>query len=367
MLSHAHAPAHEVARHEPLVHGKRLALYDAEPAVLLQHRPVAQQLLAVGPLRQVARLLLAHRELEAELAAAQQKVGLVAAPRLDHGLGLLDEDIHGVHVLLHKAKAVNVVAQRLLQVVVEVVALAHRAQVARGVNQRHVHVEVVGVLDALHDLQDLILKVLHALLGHHKVVLHRDGETLPHGVARERLLALRERARGRFVGHARGEPLVEAPHVPLNLFVGVLHVHVREDHRRKWRLRRVYNQPVDAVREELARTEENVRDVHAPALAVAVLVLLHVVGARPKDIRPLLARGLGAVARRPGHRKGVVGVARGRFGRLRRHLQQSSSTCIAECLYMVANGWIGAMALFSGCGGGVGGGARRWRAEIGIR
>ena len=207
-----------------------------------------------------------ERHLEAHLRADEHKVGLVAAPLLDHRLGLLDDDVHRVHVLLHKAKAVNVVAQRLLQVVVEVVALAHRAQVARGVNQRHVHVEVVGVLDALHDLQDLVLEVLHALLGHHKVVLHRDGETLPHGVARERLLALRERARGRFVGHARGEPLVEAPHVPLNLFVGVLHVHVREDHRRKRRLRRVYNQPVDAVREELARTEENVRDVHAPRL-----------------------------------------------------------------------------------------------------
>ena len=197
---------------------------------------------------------------------------------------------------MHKPKGVNVVAERLVKVVVEVVPLAHGAEVARRINQRHVHVEVVGVLDALHDLQDLVAEVLHALLRHHKVVLHGNGQALAHGVAREGLLALRERARGGLVGHARGEALVEAPHVPLNFLVGVLHVHVREDDRRKGALRRIDNEAVDAVGQELARAEEDVGDVHAPALAVAVLVLLHVVGAGPKHVGPLFLGGLEAVA-----------------------------------------------------------------------
>ena len=100
--------------------------------------------------------------------------------------------------------------------------------------------------------------------------------------------------------------------------------------------------------------EENVRDCskQSPRLRLRFSSSFTVVGVQisQKASFQQLARGLGAVARRPGHRQGVVGVARGRFGRLRRHLQQSSSTCIAECLYMVANGWIEfqSMALFSG-------------------
>ena len=78
---------------------------------------------------------------------------------------------------LYKAKVVLVVLQRLVDVLVDIVALAHLVLVARRRQQRLVHVQVVRRLDALHHLLDLRLKVLYPRRAHHKVVLERDRET----------------------------------------------------------------------------------------------------------------------------------------------------------------------------------------------
>lgn len=228
------------------------------------------------------------------------------------------DDVHGVHVLLHKAKVVLVVLQRLGQELVDKVGLAHAREVARRGEQRHVHVEIVCVLDALHDLLDLVLKVDHARLAHHKVVLERDRETLAHGVAREGLLALCERARTGLIRHARGETLVKAPHctphqhmsearprhrnacnarrtVPLELAVGVLEVLVREDNRRERRVCRIRDQTVNSVSYVLVMAYQNVGKVHAAELAVAVLVGRNVVGTRPEHVGPVVDGGRCAV------------------------------------------------------------------------
>ena len=287
-LCGAHAAAEDVAGHGAVVEREALALDDLEAAVRGEGRPLLEQLFAVFALRKVFGALGGHRELEAKLARAEHKDGVDAAPAEDLRLGVLDDNVHGVHVLLHKAKVVLVVLQRLGQKVVDEVALADAREVARRGEECHVHVEVVCVLNALHDLLDLVLEVDHAGLAHHKVVLECDREALAHGVAREGLLALCERARRALVRHARGESLVEAPHVPLDLTIGVLKVLVREDGRGKRGVRGVSDEAVDPVRDELVVSNEHVREVHARVLAVATLVGGNVVSARAEHVSPVI-------------------------------------------------------------------------------
>lgn len=56
--------------------------------------------------------------------------------------------IEGICIFLKEAKGVDVVPDVLLHAgVVAVVLLPHVAEVARGLDQRHVHVEVIGVLE----------------------------------------------------------------------------------------------------------------------------------------------------------------------------------------------------------------------------
>ena len=114
---------------------------------------------------------LRHRELEAQLGRDEHKVGLLAAPRREELLGVLDDDVHRVHVLLAEAKGVDVVPERLAERVLHVVLVAHLVRVRRREDERHVHVEVVGVLDRADNLEDLVLEIFTALLRLHKVVL----------------------------------------------------------------------------------------------------------------------------------------------------------------------------------------------------
>ena len=114
---------------------------------------------------------LRHCELEAQLGRNEHKVGLLAAPRREELLGVLDDDVHRVHVLLAEAKGVDVVPERLAERVLHVVLVAHLVRVRRREDERHVHVEVVGVLDRADNLEDLVLEIFTALLRLHKVVL----------------------------------------------------------------------------------------------------------------------------------------------------------------------------------------------------
>jgi len=204
-------------------------------------------------------------------------------------LGVLDEDVEGVGDLLHDAKEVDVLAADLhggLGVVV--VLLVHVLLVGRRGEQRDVHVEVVGELDGADELGELAAEVLAPGGGDHEVVLHGDGEALAHHEAREGALRLRQHAGRGLVGHARGDALVEAVDVPLELLVGVLEVDIRQDVLGEGRVRGVGDEAVDAVGEVLVVALEGVGQVPALVSLVALLVLLDVAACGPEDIFILL-------------------------------------------------------------------------------
>ena len=231
--------------------------------------------------------------------------------------GVLNEDVQADVVLLHDAEEVDVLPAGLRRRArLVVVLLLDLALVARRLQQRDVHVEVVRHLDRADELRELVLEVLAAGRGHHEVVLHRDGEALAHDVAGERLLALREHARGGLVRHARRDALVERVHVPLELLVRLLEVHVRQDVAREGRARRVGDEPVDAVGEVLVVPLERVGEVPALVALVALRVLLDVPPRRPEDVLVHVDRRLGA---RAGERAaaGAPGVARLEVHRMR--------------------------------------------------
>ena len=52
--------------------------------------------------------------LEGELAVGEEKVGLIGPPRAQHALPLLNHNVHGVGILLHEAKEVDVLADGLI-------------------------------------------------------------------------------------------------------------------------------------------------------------------------------------------------------------------------------------------------------------
>ena len=230
VLSDADAAAEEVAGGGARVHRELARVDDVEAAVGREVRALGEALRAVGAVGDVVGLFRRHGQLLGERAVAEDEARCLRAPRLERVLGVLDQVVQGVGDLLHDAEQVHVLAADLRRgAELVVVALVHVALVRRGLQERDVHVEVVGELDRADELRELVLKVLAPGGRDHEVVLHGDGETLPHGVARKRALALRQHARGRLVRHARGDALVEAVHVPLELLVGVLEVDVRED------------------------------------------------------------------------------------------------------------------------------------------
>ena len=230
VLRNAHLAAHEVARSGARVQAELARVDDAEPAVRGQVGALREALLPVGPVGEVVGALGRHRKLRGELAVTQEERRRLRAPRLEVVLGILNKNIQRVGVLLHDTEEIGVLAARLRgRALLVVVLLLDVALVARRLEERDVHVEVIGHLDRAHELGELVLEVLAAGRGHHEVVLHRDGETLAHDVSGERLLALRQNARGRLVGNARGNALVKAIHIPLEFLVGVFKVFIRQN------------------------------------------------------------------------------------------------------------------------------------------
>ena len=210
-------------------------------------RALLQQLLALHTLRVVRSALLRHCELVRQLPAAQHEIGVVSAPVLDERTRILNNNVQRVHVLLNKPKHVKIVADRFRQIIFQIISLAHLRQVAGRVDKCHVHIQIVGVLDASHHLCHLVVEVGHTLVTHHEIVLHGNRQTLPNRVARKALFPLCKSACCGFVRHTRGETLVKRPHVPLDFTVGVVHVHVRQDNRGKRRICGICNQAVHAV------------------------------------------------------------------------------------------------------------------------
>ena len=151
-------------------------------------------------------------------------------------------------------------------------------------------VEVVGLLDAAHHLLHLIIKVPAPLLRHHEVVLHRDGQTVPRGVGRELLAALRERARGGLVGHAAGQPLIVRKHPPRDFIVGPVKVHIRQDQRGEGRPGGARDEPIDPILDvdlPPLQLHRQLREMHAARAPVAVLVVVDIERRGPPDGRPV--------------------------------------------------------------------------------
>ena len=145
----------------------------------------------------------------------------------------------------------------------------------------------------------LIIKVAAALLRHHEIVLHRDGQTVAGRVRRKLLAALRQRARRGLVRHPAGQPLVVREHAPRDLVVRPVKVHVGQDQRRKRRARRARDEPVDAVLNvDLPALEllQQLRQMHAARAPVPVLVKVDIKRRWAPDRRPV--RGRRHVARR---------------------------------------------------------------------
>ena len=154
-------------------------------------------------------------------------------------------------------------------------------------------VEVVGHLDAPDELQELVVKVLAALRGHHEVVLKVDGETVAHGVASIRALGLGEGTGRGLVRDAGGEALVEGPDVPLDLAVDVFDVFVREDKRGERGVGSIGDEAVDAVGEPGLGTLEDVRKVPAAVALELLEVVLDVARGRAEYVFVVLDRGVG--------------------------------------------------------------------------
>lgn len=234
--------------------------------------------------------------MEGELRIAEEEVGHGSAPRFELGLAFFDEDVEGVLVLLDEAEEVDEFAAHLGRgLVFDVVSLAHGLLVGRGEYEGDVNVEVVGVLDAAHELLELVAEVLSALFGHHEVVLEDDGETLPHDIAGEGALGLREGACRGLVRDAGRRALVEGPDVPFELAVRVGQVFVREDLGGERGVGGVGDEAVDAIGEPLVRALEGVREVPAAMALVALQVGFDVARGGPEDVFVILDGGVGGV------------------------------------------------------------------------
>ena len=156
--------AQDVSGHLTYLERERAGVDDLEAAVGGDLWALLEALDAVWALCEIVGALRRHLELEAEIAVCEEEVRHGPTPRAEADLGLLDEDVEGVRVLLHEAEEVDVLAADLgrgLAVAVELLALG--LLIARGDDQGDVHVKVVTVLDAANQLFKLILEVLTPL------------------------------------------------------------------------------------------------------------------------------------------------------------------------------------------------------------
>ena len=171
------------------------------------------------------------------------------------------------------------------------------------------HVEVVRELDGPHELRELVLEIFAAGVRGHEIVLHGNGETLAHSVPGERALGLGQHSCGGLVRHTRGDALVEAVHVPLELLIGVLEIHVRQDVFCEGRVGGVGDKTVDPVREVLVVALEGIRKMPPLVPLVALLVELDVSSGGPENIFVLLEGGViaGSCVRAPAAHAGVAG------------------------------------------------------------
>lgn len=297
VLGHAHTPAEHVPGRGAGLHRVGAGVDDGQPAVLANVGALAEALDPVDAVGDVVGAVGDHLQLERELGIAEQERRLGRSPQPKLNLGLLDEDVQGVGILLHDAKEVHVLPAHLVRGLVGARVLFHvLLGVGRGLDQGDVHVEVVALLDAANQLLDLVLKVLHAFGRHHEVVLHFNGQTVPHGIGGVAPLGLREHARRCLVRHTGGEALVVTVGVPLDLGIRVLDVLVGQDDGGEWGIGRVSDEPVDAVREVCVGPLEHIGQVPPLVTLVALLVCLDIATRWAEDVLPVTDLRLEAVA-----------------------------------------------------------------------
>jgi len=99
-------------------------------------------------------------------------------------LYVFNEVVLRVFILLHETKEINIHAAVLAhgQQCVEVF-LVHVLLIQGCVDQCHVDIKVICELGEPDELHQLLAEVVHALRGHHEVVLHGDSKALSHSVA----------------------------------------------------------------------------------------------------------------------------------------------------------------------------------------
>eukprot|EP00960_Hanusia_phi_P061530 764867-Hanusia_phi.AAC.7 len=296
VLGDAGAPPEHVARGLAGVHAELAGVDDGHAPVAGEVGPLLEEHRPARAVGEVLRLLRVEGHLDGQRAVAHEEGGRLRAPALEGVLGVLDEDVERVGVLLHEAVAVDVLADELLGGLLRGVVLFVEVDlVGWREEERLVHVEVVGLLDGADELHELPLEVLPPVRGHHEVVLHLDGHTLPHDVGGLVGFALGEHPGRGLVGHARGEALVEAPDRPLKLLVGVFEVVVRQDVPGERGVGGVGDEAVHPVRQEVVGPAEDVGEVPALVSLVPLRVELDLPGRGAKDGLVVVDAGLRGV------------------------------------------------------------------------
>eukprot|EP00960_Hanusia_phi_P040591 754549-Hanusia_phi.AAC.5 len=133
------------------VHAELAGVDDGHPPVAGEVGPLLQEHRAAGSVGQVLRLLRVEGHLHGERAVAHQEGGWLRAPALEGVLGVLDQDVEGVGVLLHDAVAVDVLPDELVGGLLRGVVLFAQVRLVGGREEQGlVHVQVVGHLDGAH-------------------------------------------------------------------------------------------------------------------------------------------------------------------------------------------------------------------------
>ena len=228
VLGDTDPPAQHISRVRARLHRVRSRMDDVQVSVARNIWSLTEALGTFRAVELVVGALRGHLQVEGELAIAHEEVRILCAPVLELFPGFLDQKIKRTRILLLHSKQGDVLPAELVRCFVcRLVSLHELLGVGTGLDQGHVNVKVVGHLDRADKLLDLVRKVGHPVRGHHEIVLHLDGDTIP---SRERGIAplgLREHAGPGLIRNPGSQALVVTPGLPLDLGIHVVMVLVR--------------------------------------------------------------------------------------------------------------------------------------------
>ena len=298
VLGDADAASEDVTRRRADLHGEGTRVDDGEPAERRDIGARTQPLDAVHALGDIVGLLRGHGHLEGKLLVAEHEGGRRRAPEGEDRLGLLDEDVKSVGVLLQEAVQIDELTTHLgIGLVGGAVLLRPRLGVRRRCDEGDMDIEIVGVLNGANQLPELVLEVLTALGAHHEVVLHGDGKAMAHEIGLVGALGLGEGAGRGLVGDPGGEALVKGPRGPGELLVGVFNVLVGQDEGGEGGTGGIGDEAVDAVREVGIGSHQGLGKLQAIVSLAPVGVKLDISSCGAKNVLIILDGRLIAVAR----------------------------------------------------------------------